>query len=202
MRNSDVFSVDEQILEVARENAQANYAIVAASLPKRLVQKEERLLEWYGRLKGNSLTKLEALFDFMSDLYSEVGRFTPCKKGCTACCHYPISITELEILFIEKSTGVRRLKEKQEIAQYHGFLCPFLKNNACSIYNHRPFVCRRHVSLTKTAYWCDPSRSNTGTFPLLAFSEVDRVFNLLVSGSKSASSYDIRQVFGPYEREK
>lgn len=187
--------MSEQLLAIAIENANATYKVVASSIPKNLELKESELLEWYAKLKGNPQTKLRSLFDFMSKLYDVVNKFTPCKKGCTSCCYYPVSISDVEIKLIERETGRKRSKVTTVANTYQGLACPFLQNNACSIYDHRPFVCRRHVTLTKTSHWCDPERANTAKFPLLKFSEVDRVFNKLIKEAGTGMTYDIRQVF-------
>lgn len=185
----------EQSIETAIENSHATYAIVAASIPIPLKKKEAELFGWYIRLKGNPLTKLRALFDFMTALYGAVARHMPCKKGCTPCCHYPVSITHLEIEFIERGAGIKRAKHIMKTARPHDTPCPFLRNDTCSIYEHRPFVCRRHVTLTKTPHWCHPDRAYTEEFPLLKFSEVDRVFDALVRETGKTAFCDIREAF-------
>lgn len=185
----------EQSIDVATENARATSAIVASFIPKPLEKKEAELFDWYVRLKGNPLTKLSALFDFMTALYGAIARHTPCKKGCTSCCHYPVSITNLEIEFIEREAGIKRAKRIVKSAHPINTPCPFLRNDTCSIYAHRPFVCRRHVTLTKTSYWCDPDRAFTAEFPLLKFSEVDRVFDALVRETGATAFCDIREAF-------
>lgn len=185
----------EQDLDLAIENARATFSVVAASIPKPLEEREAHLVEWYGRLKGNPMTKLRALYDFMAQVYGSIHKFTPCKKGCTSCCHYPVSIRDVEIKFIERETGILRTKNILESENYHGLPCPFLQNNSCSIYPFRPFVCRRHITITKTAHWCHPDRANAAKFPLVNFSEVDRVFNAIVLESHSSKAWDIRQIF-------
>ncbi|MDD4912345.1 MAG: YkgJ family cysteine cluster protein [Sideroxydans sp.] len=191
----------EQLIETAIENARATYAIVASSLPKPLEKKEAELFDWYARLKGNPLTKLRALFEFMTTLYGTVARYTPCKKGCTSCCHYPVSITDLEIEFIERGAGIKRAKQIRKATHPYDAPCPFLRNDSCSIYAHRPFVCRKHVTLTKTMHWCHPDRANTKEFPLLNFSEVNRVFDALVRETGATAFCDIREAF-PSEENK
>lgn len=185
----------EQTLDVAIENARATFAVVAASIPEPLQEREAHLVNWYNRLKGNPITKLRALYDFMAQVYDSIHKFTPCKKGCTSCCHYPVSIREVEIKFIERESGVLRAKNVRGTEDYHGLPCPFLRNNSCSIYHARPFVCRRHITITKTAHWCHPDRANSAKFPLVNFTEVDKVFNAILLESQSSKAWDIRQIF-------
>jgi len=185
----------EEHPEVAIENARIMFLVVAASIPKQLQQKEAGLVDWFARLKGNSLTKLLALYDFMAQLYSSIEKFTPCKKGCTSCCHYPVTIREIEIQLIERESRIRRNRTIRKAGSYHGVRCPFLQNDRCSIYAYRPFVCRRHIALTKTSHWCHPDRANQINISLVNFSEIDRVFDLIVQESGSFPSFDIREVF-------
>lgn len=185
----------DQNLDVAIENAHATFALVVASISEPLKEREAHLVDWYNRLKGNPITKLRALYDFMAQVYDSIHKFTPCKKGCTSCCHYPVSIREVEIKFIEREAGILRTKNVRDTEEYHGIPCPFLRNNTCSIYHSRPFVCRRHIAITKTAHWCHPDRANSAKFPLVTFSEVDKVFNAIVFESKSSKTWDIRQIF-------
>ena len=186
---------EEENLEVAKENARKTYAAIVESISPSLVQKENQFVEALERHKGNGFTKLRYLFDFLERLYGAVSRFTPCKKGCNSCCHYPVSISDLEIAFIEQGTGVKRSKAYGEKRDYSGVPCPFLKGGACGIYEFRPFVCRTHVALTRTAYWCAPNRCQVKEFPMLRFSEVDKGFLSLASVEGNLTSHDIRQVF-------
>ena len=39
-------------------------------------------------------------------------------------------------------------------------------------------VCRQHVALTNTAYWCDPVRSGEITLPMAQLSKVQEAFLL------------------------
>lgn len=187
--------VTEERAENAIENARAMFAVVAASIPRQLEQKEAGLVDWFSRLKGNSLTKLRALYDFMAQLYGSIERFIPCKKGCTSCCHYPVTIREIEIQLIEREFGIKRNRTRGKSSNYHGVRCPFLRENRCSIYAYRPFVCRRHVALTKTSHWCHPDRANQINISLLKFSEIDRVFDLIIQETGSTQSVDIRDIF-------
>ena len=65
-----------------------------------------------------------------------------CKKGCDLCC-IDFSIFPIEYHFIlneiEKQIAKPELNEN-----LNGITCAFLKNHACSIYNHRPIMCRTH----------------------------------------------------------
>lgn len=188
-------------LDEERESAQRNFDRLMASLPTRLSEKEDRLATQIMRAKTNPATKLESLYSFMKELYEFASKHTPCKKGCSGCCHYSVTVSEIEIAYIEKHTQTKRRKEFLDKRDFHGSPCPFLKHDACSIYEARPFVCRKHVALTATNTWCSPEISNDEQFPLLRFSEVDKAFDHIRREGASFGIYDIRQVFGHSETE-
>ncbi len=175
--------------------AEENRARIIQRLPTRLVAKEEGLLAKFQRHKGNPLRKLELLFEFMDALSGAIGPYLPCKRGCSDCCHNKeIEVTELEIAFIEQKAR-RRRRATPGPAPAHGQPCPFLKNDVCSIHSARPFLCRRHMVLTRTSYWCHPDRPSTVEFPLLAFSEVDKVLGHILGENRYTKPMDIRMVF-------
>ncbi len=94
-----------------------------------------------------------------------------CGPGCSDCCHQLFQITEIEAA--EVSAGVRKLPEaqrseledrsrdylrqRQELVAANGepeawgslpppgarLACPALDDGVCSIYDHRPLICRR-----------------------------------------------------------
>lgn len=94
--------------------------------------------------------------------------FTPCRKGCSACCHNPAVISEVDAALIAAATGTplsapRRLFDvaageearRAYFSGYAGIACGFLEAGACSIYAHRPVVCRVQHSIEDTPAACD-----------------------------------------------
>ncbi|EOZ4894389.1 YkgJ family cysteine cluster protein [Pseudomonas aeruginosa] len=134
-----------------------------------------------------------------TELLGEIGAYvapsTPCRKGCSSCCHFTVTVSEIEMQYIEAHTKYKRLKQALPAEDFHGQACPFLKSNSCSIYSVRPFVCRRHHSLAPSSEWCAPEKSFAAEFPQLKSSEVETAFDAL---RVSSPVWDIRQVFrGP-----
>jgi Fe-S-cluster containining protein len=107
----------------------------------------------------------QTIDEFNNEVFSHplVKQFSPCKSGCSACCHTQVSVTrdEAELL-------VQRIADGVEINIGHLILqaqagdnasdfykldykeraCIFLdENGACKVYNDRPSVCRTNAVL-------------------------------------------------------
>ena len=176
--------------------ASANIERLVTQMPASLAEREAKFSSQLIRAKLNPAKKLERLYSFMNELYSHILKYTPCRKGCNACCHYKVSVSDIEIAHIEAHTKKRRNKKFLPKSEFHGTPCPFLHQGSCSIYEARPLVCRRHVTLTSTSYWCDPKVSFDKSFPMIQISSVDEAFEHIRKTSNSVETYDIRQVFG------
>ena len=69
-------------------------------------------------------------------------KFMNCKNGCDLCC-IDFSIFPVEYYYILNELK----KENQNLnldRKSKGDSCAFLKNHSCTIYNHRPIMCRTH----------------------------------------------------------
>ncbi len=88
-----------------------------------------------------------------------------CKKGCTACCHTQVSITEDEAIFLAQravdenlfidmknlylQASVLNSDSKWYGLPYEKRRCIFLDdNNLCKVYEDRPLVCRTNYVLS------------------------------------------------------
>ena len=80
-----------------------------------------------------------------------------------------ISIIEAERLSFISGRNLAAVSRpvRHRSDEFSGIPCPFLQDNACTVYEHRPFACRAHYSFDDTAYWCHPERSNAAEFSLL-----------------------------------
>lgn len=102
---------------------------------------------------------LESINGDINKIFEYQREYLCCKKGCSHCCKrgdYPMS--EIEFKYIMK--GFEKLDENtKEIIKHNiqevkkgdtdSYICPFLIENQCSIYEYRPIVCRTFGVLTE-----------------------------------------------------
>lgn len=118
--------------------------------------------------KTHRLIKIRALADDMGEI---VASQAACRQGCSHCCHIPVALLQVEADLIGRAIGVTPKRVKKSVSpEARGFgyhmPCPFLKDNACSIYAHRPFSCRVHFNLDADALLCALLPGQTVPVPL------------------------------------
>lgn len=101
-----------------------------------------------------------------------VKQFSPCKEGCSLCCHTEVSVTmdEAELLAKRVREGLNidldKLRFQAESAQKDDYFkmkfedrrCVFLdEKGACRVYADRPSVCRTNAVIG-TNEQCDTSK--------------------------------------------
>lgn len=94
----------------------------------------------------------------INELYDKIGNFeenlspiqkekTHCRKGCSQCCMVSLSVFEIEANHIrswfhslspEKKLALKEIWKKESSSS----ACAFLKDDACTIYEARPLICR------------------------------------------------------------
>jgi Fe-S-cluster containining protein len=163
-----------------------------ASFPHRLRLLERQLPKKIEKA-GSKQEQLKILYKTADELFAGVLPKTPCRRGCSGCCHIPVHISLDEARLIHDKTGAT-MTAPSPPKNFHGVACPFLKNEECSIYDHRPFACRRHVALHATPFWCAPERCNDIKVSQVRFSELEDAFKRLLGFTPIV---DIRQVFAP-----
>jgi len=102
---------------------------------------------------------------------AEQGTPVACRKGCTFCCHYRISVVPIEAITVaqfvrELFTEEARASLRERVKGYNETLaslppeqrltrplpCPFLHESGdCMVYPVRPLSCRMHHSLDASA---------------------------------------------------
>ncbi len=187
--------MDDLDYETAHKVAKINFEKIEKLTPDKIKKRESNLFIKFSKTKGNSLTLLEKLYSEMTILFSHIGKYAQCKKGCSHCCHYEVALSDLEIDYILKNTIAKLIKD-DAVLENKNQACPFLKQNKCSIYDFRPFVCRRHYSISDSPKWCESSICHDYEFPLVSLSEVDKTYGYIITNSeKDNIKKDIRLVF-------
>lgn len=103
-----------------------------------------------------------------------VKELSPCKNGCSFCCHTQVSVTEDEAdvlvqriqegLQIDRELLDRQMLAGNDPASYFRLnhlerRCVFLDaNNSCSVYKDRPSVCRTNAVIGESSQ-CDTSKT-------------------------------------------
>ena len=82
--------------------------------------------------------------------FESFGSSISCKRGCSECCErgdYPLTDIELAYLmrgYTELPPERRTIVQENIKNMVKGGVCPFLINKECSVYEHRPVICRVH----------------------------------------------------------
>ena len=121
-----------------------------------------RLMNIIGSPRSIS-AKIEQLWALADELTAELKPFAACRKGCSHCCHTSVILPQQEAELIGKKIGRKPKqltnreyrREKRELLSGYGSPCPFLKNDACSIYAARPLACRQQLNFDKDALLCE-----------------------------------------------
>jgi hypothetical protein len=85
-----------------------------------------------------------------------------CKEGCSWCCYMPTELSQTEADAIGFAVG-QKAKQLKQTARVHentdshtGSPCVLLKDDCCSIYENRPYVCRQSVNVDVDNLLCGP----------------------------------------------
>lgn len=155
-------------------------------LVKEIIKAWNKAVELMNAEKTNSVeVRLKNIYKFCDSSFAinnevESGVRYSCKRGCSACCHINVDITndEAEIL--------RKLPHGRENLELHKKLghsprsnlskeqsaCPFLKDNECSIYDNRPFACRVYHVVSDPKF-CDIRENAGGMVEVVVKASVD-----------------------------
>lgn len=153
------------------------------------------------------------LLYYIDKVMETIYPYTDCHKGCDACCRMNVSTFEFEAELIKKHIANNWSKEERnelhrkihqmklehpEIfylastkIRFIGVPCPFLKDGCCSVYDCRPFMCRKYVSFLPANICYDaqlnPETQNQTIEISLFFEIIDKLFNFLNSQSRTVT---------------
>jgi Fe-S-cluster containining protein len=81
-----------------------------------------------------------------------------CRDACSGCCYQPVALTRQEAEVIARETGAPLHQpaswSTEPQMRYVGQACPFLRDDRCTIYRHRPMVCRLIFNMDVDALLC------------------------------------------------
>lgn len=140
-----------------------------------------------------------------------IEKVAACRKGCAHCCHISVTISAVEAAVIGRQVGVRPAQPRkavklQSIQALQGALaevqaisaraettpCPFLVDNACSIYEARPMACRLLLNLDDDALLC---RLIPGQAVPVPYANSDQLKALYLMAQAASPLADIRDFF-------
>jgi len=115
---------------------------------------ENTAVTWYQQV-------LDTMDRLAAQLTREAGSQIHCKKGCFQCCTQgfkirPIEVHYLHLGFQQAHPDIQATIAQQVSAPIHN-QCPVLIDGACSLYAHRPLLCRAYgtmLSVNKTVSTC------------------------------------------------
>jgi len=136
-----------------------------------------------------------------SEIATAISPHAACAPQCAQCCHISVALSALEAQRIASAYGLSITPapgdQDEAVLQrtYFGEPCPFVHDNQCSIYEHRPLACRLHFSLDADAYFCQtdiaPEDSAVPNVDMRAFWLTYAVLSM----NAGSTIGDIRQFF-------
>lgn len=147
-----------------------------------------------------------------------IAPLTPCRAGCSHCCHLETILFRSEAEAIGKEIGrkvatpardriismasmaANGMPDVNKIAlEHYTEPCTFLKEDRCSIYEHRPMACRLHFSAEETAEPCRIRGDDITEGVLYVDTRDEKRLYVYALMSDNAELADIRDWFPPKE---
>lgn len=187
--------------EQARERSKERSEAFVAAIDPALSAREDRIALELAKENSSAKSKLRKLYHLVAD-FSEVSKpFVACGVGCSDCCKMNVSITVVEAEQLAAISGKPLSRVATPTAyppeKFSGMPCPFLVDDACSVYDARPYACRTHVSFDHNAHWCHPDRSNIVDRGMVELSGAKEAYIAIASRSSLRGFADIRDFFSP-----
>jgi uncharacterized protein len=171
-------------------------------IPKIFIDEFNNLINRLPLENRSKYSKLREIYSFIDNFNAKYVFTTlkpSCVKGCAACCSIDVTIHDIEAQYIEKNTGIKMLSKSPSLSIIHDTACPFLEDDKCSIYEHRPFVCRvYHVLSPSELCYTGADVAMYGAAPLFGndiFKNMFLYINLELASTPKAIR-DIRDFFG------
>jgi len=191
-------------LKVSTQNALANIEVINERASEARATMGKRL-----RAVVNSRepvwVRIRKVYALLDELTAFNEGHVACRKGCAHCCHVPVAVPQVEAEMIGMAIGRRPKKvaghrdEGHYASQAYGYHtpCPFLKDNQCSIYEHRPLACRKLVNADIDDLLCQLIEPPGPPVPYLDYMEFEFALFALSADKNGVKSADIREYFPP-----
>ncbi|HEX7888822.1 MAG TPA: YkgJ family cysteine cluster protein [Ramlibacter sp.] len=147
----------------------------------------------------------------LAEVFGEsVGPHSACSAGCDACCRQPVVLTQQEAEVIARETGAPLHQPATWSAKgderYVAQPCSFLEDSRCTIYEHRPMVCRLMFSMDVDDLLCHRVPGALSHMPYADYSQHKELYlrahlgkvkseEALQAGLQQLKLADIREFF-------
>lgn len=190
---------DNARLNSSTAKAERRRTIFLSSIPSDLSRREHAIARTLALDNASPQSKLRKISRLIEEFSSLFVPFVACEKGCSSCCRMNITISKVEADYIHRQSGRSSIHiagtRAHRLEEFLGKPCPFLSQNTCTIYEFRPYVCRKDVSFDTTSYWCEPSRALYATLPMVGFSGIDDALSAVTGKASSDIVANIRDFF-------
>ncbi len=194
-----MIAADQQRFRDAVAASKARASSFIASIPQDLAKREDLIGEEVLRENSSAKSKLGKLYRLVEELGEAAKPFIACGKGCSACCRMNVTISSMEAERLAQFSKKRINRVDHHIhhdpTRFAGVACPFLVENACSVYAIRPYACRAHVSFDTTAYWCEPERAYEEGMGMVSFDGAKSAYLAVLAKVPDSRFADIRDFF-------
>jgi hypothetical protein len=114
----------------------------------------------------------------LQEIYNQIPT-SKCPDNCGKCCG-PVYPSKAEIRNIEQWCRQHGIEFKNQFGVESGVDCPYLKENSCSIYPVRPFMCRTFGVVEHPLLRCP----NCKTKRLLNIRQMDYLYKQIYKGEE------------------
>lgn len=165
--NEYVLAQLAQRKQQGRGEAEARLQAIAEKMTPEWDAEMRSQINRLDHMASSPRSKLPKLYVLMEQVGALRAPYLACSAGCSACCKtIPVEISDLEAKHISEATGIayRRLTPgrhsiKATSPDWKNTPCPFLQNDRCSIYEHRPYNCRSLGVVDKDSLTCSPENT-------------------------------------------
>ena len=185
--------------EEAKARSRSRLTEFLSAMPKDLDSRDDVIAQHLRCDNSSAKSKLGKIYSLIAEVSQAVQPYVACGKGCSDCCQMNVSISLMEAQRLaavsRKSMAVVNHPVRHSDDRFSGVPCPFLVEDACSVYEARPYACRAHYSFDTSAYWCHPERSYEGEMSLLQMGGARKAYEEIVLNSRLRGFADIRDFF-------